>query len=61
MTPPGIELPNYRFVAQHLNHCATVVPVFKSKYVNCTTRIWQRAAERCKVLEGFYNNVVLFK
>ena len=26
MTPPGIELATFRFVAQHLNHCAAVVP-----------------------------------
>ena len=26
MTPAGIELSNFRFVAQHLNHCATAVP-----------------------------------
>ena len=27
MTPPGIEPATFRFVAQHLNHCATAVPV----------------------------------
>jgi len=26
MTPAGIELATFRFVAQHLNHCATAVP-----------------------------------
>ena len=26
MTPAGIELSTFRFVAQHLNHCATGVP-----------------------------------
>ena len=26
MTPSGIEPATFRFVAQHLNHCATVVP-----------------------------------
>ena len=25
MTPSGIELATFRFVAQHLNHCATAV------------------------------------
>ena len=25
MTPAGIELATFRFVAQHLNHCATAV------------------------------------
>ena len=27
MTPPGIEPATFRFVAQHLNHCATAVEV----------------------------------
>ena len=27
LTPAGIELATFRFVAQHLNHCATAVPV----------------------------------
>jgi len=27
MTPAGIEPPTFRFVAQHLNHCATAVPI----------------------------------
>ena len=27
MTPAGIEPANFRFVAQHLNHCATAVPL----------------------------------
>jgi hypothetical protein len=28
MTPPGIELVTFRFVAQYLKHCATPVPTF---------------------------------
>jgi hypothetical protein len=27
MTPSGIEPETFRFVAQHLNHCATAVPI----------------------------------
>jgi len=27
MTPAGIEPATIRFVAQHLNHCATTVPL----------------------------------
>jgi len=32
LTPPGIEPATYRFVAQHLNHCATAGPTLKYKY-----------------------------
>ena len=28
MTLAGIEPPTFRFVAQHLNHCVTAVPLF---------------------------------
>ena len=30
MTPPGIEPTTFRFVGQHLNHCATAVPIWIS-------------------------------
>jgi len=29
MTPSGIEPATFRFVAQHLNHCATAVPTWR--------------------------------
>ena len=29
MTPSGIELATFQFVAQHLNHCATAVPTVR--------------------------------
>ena len=32
MTPAGIEPATFRFVAQHLNHCATAVPPQKIIY-----------------------------
>ena len=31
MTPSGIEPATFRFVVQHLNHCATAVPKFTKK------------------------------
>jgi len=34
LTPAGIEPATFRFVAQHLNHCATVVPIHY--LVDCT-------------------------
>ena len=32
MTPVGIEPATFRFVAQHLNHCPTVVPHLRQEY-----------------------------
>ena len=37
MTPAGIEPATFRFVAQHLNHCATAVPVYVKLGENSTT------------------------
>jgi len=33
MTPAGIETATFRFLAQHLNHCATVVTQLYYKYI----------------------------
>jgi len=38
MTPAGIEPATFRFVAQHLNHCATAVPLIYIYIV----RTWQK-------------------
>ena len=32
LTPAGIEPATFRFVAQHLNHCATAVPYYYCNY-----------------------------
>jgi len=32
MTPAGIEPATFRFVAQHLNHCTTAVPIYIMLY-----------------------------
>ena len=34
LIPAGIEPATFRFVAQHLNHCATAVPAFVGSYLN---------------------------
>ena len=34
MTPAGIEPATFRFVAQHLNHCATAVPTVDIRKFN---------------------------
>ena len=33
MTPSGIEPATFRFVAQHLNHCATAVAPFRNSNI----------------------------
>ena len=38
LTPAGIEPATFRFVTQHLNHCATAVPLIRNK--------------RCKISKG---------
>ena len=35
ITPAGIEPAAFRFVAQHLNHCATAVPIAMFKMQKC--------------------------
>jgi len=35
MTPARIELATFRFVIQHLNHCATAVPLQLCIFYNC--------------------------
>ena len=32
LIPAGIEPATFRFVAQHLNHCATAVPFSRERY-----------------------------
>ena len=34
MTPAGIEPAAFRFVAQHLNHCAIAVPIINIIIIN---------------------------
>jgi hypothetical protein len=40
MTPPGIEPVTFRFVAQYLNHCATMVPPPYLTYLQISQMIW---------------------
>ena len=45
MTPSGIEPATFRFVAQHLNHCATAVPlhnIVTVKNIHLTFCAWKR-------------------
>jgi len=40
MTPVEIEPATFRFVAQHLNHCATAVPKYKYTFRKYETSFW---------------------
>ena len=39
MTPAGIELATFRFVTQHLNHCATAVLLYLSIIQKCVEKV----------------------
>jgi len=51
MTPCGIEPATFRFVAQHLNHCATAVPIY-----NITVLIYRCVLTENNTLYKFYKN-----
>ena len=61
MTPAGIEPATFRFVAQHLNHCVTVVPfephkllvMLKVKLIYMRSAITLLALTRAKVSRNF--------
>jgi len=67
LTPAGIEPATYRFVAQHLNHCATAVPTQREENSIFTTileaeakrsnEIWIRAD--CTQLASSDNQTML--
>jgi len=40
LTPAGIELATFRFVAQHLNHCATAVPQLRRIRTVNLSKFW---------------------
>ena len=54
MIPAGIEPATFRFVAQHLNHCATAVPqlLFVSKLKNPSCIFWTVQVVITGSLEG---------
>jgi len=50
LTPAGIEPTTFRFVAQHLNHCATAVP--HSKVIRNINMLCQRITEFYRVIKA---------
>ena len=62
MTPAGIEPPTFRFLAQHLNHCATAVPYqreFFKKIPRLGTLCTQSVNEGIIIAETYHrtNNI----
>ena len=50
MTPSGIEPATFRFVAQHLNHCATAVPTNNVRTTDILMAVWVRYMGRRDIL-----------
>ena len=57
MTPCGIEPATFRFVTQHLNHCATAVPRRWWGKVKYKVRLTSVTRCRHKVVDPFFNIV----
>jgi hypothetical protein len=47
MTPPGIEPATFRFVAQYLNHCATI----SGPLIYIASILWKRATATLRQIE----------
>jgi len=67
MTPAGIEPMTFGYVEQHLNHCATAVPVLYRQYwsnMSCPTKINVRTTsyfmEIRYMFVGFHQPVIFF-
>ena len=57
MTPSGIKPATFRFVAQHLNHCATAVPSTRAMgEENChptmNSFLWENLCRKSSAAEG---------
>ena len=50
MTPAGIEPTTIRFVAQHLNHCATAVPIHTVRTVKFQSKVAQHFLHRFGIM-----------
>ena len=60
LTLSGIEPATFRFVAQHLNHCATAVPSSISKSVNVRVMVMLRRV-RVAILAVENNKYYIFR
>jgi len=59
MTPAGIEPATFRFVAQHLNHCATAVPELHVSIFNIWWCFLVKAETRCIMYKSLQSIVVI--
>jgi len=55
MTPPGIQPATFRFVAQHLKHCATAVPVTEQVIIRLITDTNSEVNRRRNQTSGWDN------
>jgi len=51
LTPAGIEPATFRFVAQHLNHCATAVPHKKQEPTDINVLQWRVLTNILKIFK----------
>jgi hypothetical protein len=66
MTPSGIEPATFRFVAQYLNHCATIsgpthvyINIHMQAHVLSWSMRWLRACATNRQVAGFFHNGVI--
>ena len=57
VTQAGFEPATFRFVAQHLNHCATALPPVALRVVQ-KTAIWTNLSPTFATTSGRYNNMM---
>jgi len=59
LTPAGIEPATFRFVAQHLNHCATAVPIYMACMKSLVPYNVKKLQATCNIF-GLINDVKVF-
>jgi len=65
LTPAGVEPATFRFVAQHLNHCATAVPnlIYMRNFITLNhpgEKSWSNSGRRAKACPQQHRSTWLF-